>query len=148
MSNIPRFGAYAAAFEKAYESDDWTLIAPFFAEAAVYDTGDELLMGGVVEGRDAIQAYFKRIVDSLDRRFGSRELVPVGGPVEEGDTVRVRGKAVYRSEGLPDFVLDLEETATFSGDVIVRLEDRFDAAVLKAARAYLAEHGAALGIAV
>ena len=33
-----------------------------------------------------------------------------------------------------------------AGDVIVRLEDRFDAATLSAARSYLEEHGATLGI--
>ena len=42
MSNIARFAAYAAAFEKSFETDDWSTVAPFFSENAVYITGDEL----------------------------------------------------------------------------------------------------------
>ena len=35
--SIPRFGAYAAAFEKAFENDDWSVVEPFFHEDAVYE---------------------------------------------------------------------------------------------------------------
>ena len=73
MSNITRFAAYAAAFEKSFESDDWTGVRPFFAEEAVYETGLEIL-GGPYEGREAILAYFKAVLDGFDRRFESREI--------------------------------------------------------------------------
>ena len=66
MSNIPRFAAYAAAFEKSYESDDWASVRPFFAEDAVYDSGSEAFMGGHFEGRDAIISYFKAVLDGAD----------------------------------------------------------------------------------
>ena len=146
MSKLSRFGAYAAAFEQAYASDDWTGIAPFFAANAVYDTGDDVFLGAVSEGRDAILAYMKESVDSLDRRFESRALELLEDPVEEGDTVRLRGKAIYRSAGLPELVLELEEIATYEGDFIVRLEDRFDEATKDAVRRYFETHGQALGI--
>jgi hypothetical protein len=35
VSSIPRFAAYAVAFEKAYASDDWSLVEDFFTEDAV-----------------------------------------------------------------------------------------------------------------
>jgi hypothetical protein len=50
MSNIPRFAAYAAAFEKSYENRDWSLLEPFFTEDAVYDAGAAPVVGGLHEG--------------------------------------------------------------------------------------------------
>ena len=80
MSNLLRFTAYAAAFEKSYESDDWSGVRPFFTEGAVYLTGIE---GGRVEGRDSILDYFREDLAGFDRRFDTRELVFLAGPVEE-----------------------------------------------------------------
>ena len=51
MSNIARFAAYAAAFEKSFESDDWTGVEPFFAEDAVKLDGAER-----IDGAEAIRA--------------------------------------------------------------------------------------------
>jgi len=148
MSNIPRFAAYAAAFEKSYENDDWTLAEPYFAEEAVYESGDELVMGGHFAGRPAILAYFKAILDGFGRRFESRELTLLEGPVDEGPTVRIRGSATYRAAGFPDLVLVLDEIVTFEGDRIIRLEDRYDDTMKAEIVAYLAAHGDALGIAL
>jgi ketosteroid isomerase-like protein len=72
VSKIARFAAYAAAFEKAFESDDWSLVEPFFSEDAVYDVDLDPPMGGRFEGRPAILAYFKQVLDRFDRRFESR----------------------------------------------------------------------------
>ena len=51
MSNIPRFAAYAAAFEKAYESDDWEEVGSFFSDDAVYEVGIDLSLGTRFAGR-------------------------------------------------------------------------------------------------
>ncbi len=148
MSNIARFGAYAAAFEKSFESDDWSLVEPFFAEDAVYDAGLEIFLGGRAEGRDAILAFFKAFLDGFDRRFESRELALLEGPVEDGESVRLRGSATYRAAGVPDFVLVLEETLRFERDRIVLLQDRYDEQMKAELEVYLAEHGDALGFAL
>ncbi len=146
MSNIPRFAAYAAAFEKGFENDDWAAVEPFFTDDAVYDVGLEPPMGGRFEGREAILAYFKRILDAFDRRFASRELKLLEGPSEREDTVWLRGAATYKAPGVPDFVLELEESATFEGDRIRLLEDRYEPAMVEKIGAYVAAHGEALGI--
>ncbi len=148
MSNIARFAAYAAAFENAYESDDWSVVEPFFAENAVYDAGSARFLGGHFEGRDAILAYFKDALDGFDRRFDSREITPIEGPVEEGDQVRVRGSATYRAEGVPELVLVLDEIVTFDGDLIVRIEDRYEDELLETFEAYLDAHRDTLGFAI
>ncbi|MBW2287025.1 MAG: nuclear transport factor 2 family protein [Deltaproteobacteria bacterium] len=148
MSKLARFGAYAAAFEKSYQSDDWSWVEPFFTENAVYDAGVDLFMGGHFEGRAAILAYFKAVLDGFDRRFESREIALLDGPFEEEQTVRFRGSASYRAEGVPDLVLVLEEIITFEGDRIIHLEDRYDDDMIGALRAYLEEHGEALELAI
>jgi hypothetical protein len=146
MSSIPRFVAYAAAFEKAYASDDWTLLAPFFTEDAVYDSGPSQMFGGVVEGRAAILDYFQRIVNAFDRRFATRGVELLEGPRVDGDAVWLRGRGRYTSPVVPDLAFELEEIATFAGDRICRLEDRYDAETAAAIERYFAEHGARLGL--
>ena len=146
MSRIARFAAYAAAFEKAFENDDWSLLEPFFTEDAVYDVAMDPPIGGRQQGREEIFAYFKSVVDRFDRRFQSRELALLAGPKETGDSVWIRGSATYRAAGVPAFVLELEETATFQGDRIRRLEDRYTSAMKQSIADYLAAHGEKLGI--
>ena len=148
MSKIPRFAAYAATFEKSVASDDWSLLEPFFTEAAVYDTVADPPLGGRIEGRAAVLAWFKDILDRFDRRFESREVALLEGPKEIGDAVWIRGSATYRAKGVPNLVLELEETAHFDGDRIRLLEDRYEPAMQRAVADYLAAYGGKLGIRV
>ena len=146
MSKIARFAAYAAAFEKSFASDDWSLVEPFFGEDAVYDVALDPPMGGRFEGRAAILAYFKQVLDRFDRRFQSREIALLEGPKEEGGSVWIRGSATYRATGVPAFVLELEEIVTFEGDRICLLEDRYQPAMRQSISAHLKAHGEKLGI--
>jgi len=144
--SIPRFAAYAAAFEQAYASDDWAVVAPFFHDDAVYEVHVGPPFGGRFEGREAILAYFKRILDGFDRHFDERQVSLVEGPTEQDGRVWLRGRAAYRRAGVPDLSFDLEEIAWFDGERIRRLEDRYDPATEQAVQGWLARHGAALGI--
>lgn len=143
--SIARFAEYAAAFEKAFESDDWSVVEPYFTEDAVYETIGVDPFAGVVEGRDAVLRSFKGALDALDRRFDSRTLVLLEGPTEQEGTVWIRWRATYTLDGAPDMQLEGEETAEFSGDRIRRLEDRFEEATATQAAAYLETHAARLG---
>jgi hypothetical protein len=147
MSAIPRFAAYAAAFEKAYASDDWSQVETFFHEDAVYEVGLAPPMGGRFEGRDAILAYFKTVLDGFDRRFATRSVHLLEGPREEDGAVWIRGRAVYTAAGLPDLDFTLEEITRFDGDRIRRLEDRYAAEERERIERYAAEHGPKLGLA-
>jgi len=147
MSSLARFGAYAAAFEKAYATNDWSVLEPFFTEDAVYEVGLGPPLGGRFEGRAAILRYFERVVDGFDRRFASRAVALLEPPRENGASVWIRGSATYRGPGVPDFVLELEESAEFEGDRIRRLEDRYEPAMARALDRYLAAHGPKLGLA-
>lgn len=149
MSTIARFAQYAAAFEEAYESDDWTAVAPYFAEDAVYEIADvPAPLAGLFEGRAAVLAYFKSVLDGFDRRFVSREIALVKGPREAGRSVWIRGKVTYVAAGAPTLVFELEETTTFDEhDRISRLEDRYDDETIRALTDYLSTYGAKLGLA-
>ena len=146
MSRAADFAAYAGAFEKAFVSDDWSLVEPFFTEDATYEVGLDPPMGGRFDGRAAILAYFKDVLDRFDRRFDSREIALLEGPKEDGESVWIRGGATYRAKGVPDFVLELEETVHFEGDRIRRLEDRYEPAMKQRISSYLKEYGEKLGI--
>lgn len=153
MTAIPAFAAYAAAFEKAYESDDWSVVEPCFAPDAVYEVGLEPPFGGRFEGRDAILAYFRRVLDGFDRRMGSRRVELLEGPREEGDSVWIRGRAAYsEAPGLPALDFELEEIVWLTGEDaeggrrIRRLEDRYDAATREQLDAYVRSHATQLGL--
>jgi len=125
MDLVKRFGEYAAAFERVYQSDDWSQLEPFFTEDAVYEVQGGPPFGGSAEGREALIAHLRRSVDAFDRRFPSRRLQLLEGPTLHGDRVWMRWRVSYSGPGIPELVLDGEESATFEDDRIRRLEDRF-----------------------
>lgn len=145
-SAIPHFARYAAAFERSYASDDWSHVEPFFTEDAVYDALLPEPLGGHFAGRDAILAYFRRVLDGFDRRFATREVGLVAGPRDLDGAVWLRGRARYTAPGVPDLEFELEETAWFARERIHRLEDRYDAPTLRALEEYVRAYGKTLGI--
>jgi hypothetical protein len=146
LSNIPRFAAYAAAFEKAYEDDEWSALEEFFSEDAVYEIGMPILGAERCEGRDAILGWFKDVLDRFDRNFESRELEAIEGPREEGNEVWLRGAAIYRAPGVPEFRLVLKETLRFEGDRIVHLEDQYTDEMKEETDRFIREYGSKIGV--
>ncbi len=146
MSNIGTFAAYAAAFEKAYQSNDWSEVERSFADGAVYEVELDPPMGGRFEGRAAILDYFRFVLDAFDRRFESREVALLDGPTEQGDSVWLRGCATYRAPGVPEFVLELEMTLRFEAERICQMVDHYEPEMKRQIQAYLGAHGSKLGI--
>ena len=138
MSILNRYQAYAAAFEKSFEDDDWSHIAPCFTEDAVFEGEPE-----DAEGREAVLEKLKASVNAFDRKMDSRELVFEPSTIE-GDTIRTRWSARYTKSGAPDLVISGVEFATFKGDRIARLRDEFDPEAQKAMGEWMAAHGATL----
>ena len=145
MSKVERFQQYADAFEVAFEKDDWSAVEPFFTENAVYEIIADEPLGGLHEGRRAVLDYFKQALDGFDRRFDSRELEPTEGPIEKDGAVWMRWRVTYRVGDAPPLSMEGEETATFEGDRISRLEDRFQPNAGKEAALWMGEHGSKLG---
>jgi len=144
MDTTQRFLAYAAAFEVAYATDDWSHLDPFFTEDAVYETLADPPFGNRSEGIEGVKAAFKQVVTGFDRRFDSRAVEIVEGPIDRNGTVWFRWVATYTLAGAPALRMQGEETAVFAGDRIRRLEDRISAADGQQVLAYLAEYGSKL----
>ena len=144
MSLVQRFMAYADAFEAAYASDDWSKLDPYFTADAVYETIADAPFGNRAEGRERVKAYFKEMVDNLDRRFASRRVDFIEGPTERSGKIWFRWAATYTLADAPPLRLEGEETAEFEGDRIRRLEDRMATAATQQTMQYMVEHGAKL----
>lgn len=146
MSLIQQFARYAAAFERAYETDQWSEVEALLAPNAVYEIGLPILGAERCSGRDEVIDWFKRTLDDFDRRFESRELALIEGPKERNGEVWVSGTATYQATGFPSFVLELEETIRFEDGLLVRLEDRYSPAMKADTEAYFERYGEALGL--
>src|SRR5262245_14090612 len=142
MGMIDRYLVYAAAFEEAYASDNWSKLEPFFTEDAVYEFIAPAPIGGKYEGRVAVLAQFKNSVNSLDRCFDSRAVEVLEGPNEKDGTVWVRWAGIYTLAGAPNCRIEGEERAVFAGDCIRRLVDSLTDAEAGRLGAYFAQHGA------
>ena len=137
MSIQDRYQAYADAFEESYVTDDWSGVAQYFTEDAVYEGDPD------ASGRDAVLAKLKGGVDGFDRKMDKRS-PDFQTPTVEGNTLVMKWTVSYEKAGAPDLVLSGVETAVFEGDRIARLRDDFDPEALKAMGEWMAKHGAKL----
>jgi ketosteroid isomerase-like protein len=144
MGMIDRYMAYAAAFEEAYASDDWSKVEPYFTEDAAYAFVAPAPFGGEYKGRAAVLTQFQNSVNSLDRRFDTRKVEVLEGPTEKDGNVWIRWAATYTLTDSPDCRMEGEERAVFTGDRISRLEDSMSDAEAGRVGAYFAQHGAKL----
>ncbi|MFK7895515.1 MAG: nuclear transport factor 2 family protein [Myxococcota bacterium] len=142
MEPARRFLEYAAAFEKAYEDDDWSQLEPYFTEDAVYSVTGEPPLGGEWVGRDAVLRQFNDVVNELDRRFENRLTEIVGAPKIGEGTIEFEWRGTYSTAGEADLVFGGTEHATFSGDRIARLVDTMEEGADQRIQAWLAENPA------
>jgi hypothetical protein len=141
MDALTRFQEYAVAFEEVFRSDDWSALEPYFTENAVYEVLGGAPFAGLHEGRDAVFAHLKSSLDGFDRRFASRKLELLEGPVLRDGSVWFRWRASYGSPGLPELVIDGEETLSFEGERIQRLEDAFSPEMSSITESWFAAYG-------
>jgi ketosteroid isomerase-like protein len=143
MSLIDRFQAYADAFEVYYQNGDPKVLEPFFTEDAVYETIADPPLAGVLEGREQVFEGLARSLASFDKRFETRALEVIEGPEERDGAVWIRWRVTYTAPGAPPFAMEGEETASFEGERIRRLEDRMPEAG-KRSLEWMGAHGAKL----
>jgi predicted Rdx family selenoprotein len=131
---------YAAAFEETYRDDDWSRLAPYFAEDATYE-----VVGGPlackIEGRDAVFRGLKKSIDGLDRRCDARRIALTKGPETQGDRVEIDWTVTYDRAGAPSITFPGRTIATVSGDRITALVDEYDDEAMAPVGTWLAKHG-------
>jgi hypothetical protein len=138
---IARFQQYADAFEEVFESDDWSLLEPYFTENAVYEIHAAPPFGARNEGREKVFAALKASLDGNDRRFDSRDLEITEGPELRDGAVWFRWRVRYGRAGTPGMVMEGIETARFEGDRIALLEDTFTEESQAGVLEFLGAHG-------
>ena len=137
MSILDRYQAYADAFERSYEDDDWSHVESYFTEDSVYEGDPD------ARGRDAVLAKLKNGVDNFDRRMDSRT-PDFETPTVEGNTLTMKWSVTYTKASAPNLTISGVETAVFEGDRIALLRDTFDPEAQKAMGEWMAQHGALL----
>jgi hypothetical protein len=139
MGIIERFKEYTTALEEAYHDDDWSRLAPYFAENAAYRS----YYGGDIEvtGRDSVLKQFRADAESFDRKFDSRRVEYFDGPREARGGVFTMWRVTYSKAGVPDLVLTGNEIATYIGDEITLLEGHYLPEIFEAFNSWLTEHG-------
>jgi len=145
MDPVERFQEYADAFEVVFDTDDWSTLEPFFTEDAVYEIHADPPFGARTEGRDAVFEALKESLDANDRRYDSREMEYLEGPLLRDGAVWMAWRITYTAGDAPELVFEGEETAHFEGDRIVLLEDHFSEQTQKDALAWLGENATELG---
>ena len=123
MNEILVFAKYAAAFEGAYITDDWSKVREFFAEDAVYDVEAGPPFGGSWKGRDAIVDHLIASVNEFDRTYDERLLEALDGPELRDGAVYIRWAVTYKKKDAPDLRVEGEERAWIEGGRITRLKD-------------------------
>ena len=138
---------YAGAFEKTYADDDWSRLAPYFAEDAKYE-----VCGGPfacqISGREAIFAGLKKSIDGLDRRCSDRQIEVTEGPdvqaTEVGHELSLGWNVAYHYGDAPRMVLPGRSVFNIVDGVIVAMRDEYDDKELESVHAWMLEHGQGL----
>jgi len=122
-----RFMRYALKFERAFKTDDWSKVkACFHPDARYVVEGSDTEWDGETRGPDEIVAFFKRMLDKLDRRFDKRIPGLRGFPRVVDGSLRVPWKARYVL-GSKEATVNGESRCRFSGGKIIELSDTMNA---------------------
>jgi hypothetical protein len=142
MELVERFQKYAGEFEKTYVDDDWSRIAPYFAEDAVYVVRDMPIFLTDAKGRDAVLAALKGSINGFDRRCASRT-IEFTAPLSVTDqTVTIHWRGTYTQSGAPNLEFaGIEEAHYNEAGEIVRLADIYEAEAIQIVSRWMEEHG-------
>jgi ketosteroid isomerase-like protein len=127
-----RFVRYALAFERAFKDDDWTRVkACFHPDARYVVEGSQTEWDGETRGPEAIAAFFKRMLDELDRKFDKRIPRLRGWPRFHAGELHVPWKARYVAAA-GEMVLNGDSRCRWQDGKIIELRDRMDPTEVRA----------------
>ncbi len=129
--------AYLEAFEVAYDSDDWSVLDPYFSADATYSVEGAPPFTGTWKTRAAIQTQFRKICNEFDRRFDERIVSETGRPRLRGDEILFGWQATYKLKGAPDFLLMGDSSARIADGRITELKDIISPENCNGGEAYL-----------
>lgn len=138
---------YAAAFEQTYIDDDWTRVAPFFAEDASYEVRGGPLACKII-GREGILHGLKKSIDGLDRRCDDRIIKVTGGPqatsTDDGYELSIDWHVSYQYGDAPQAGFAGHSVVNIADGVIVALRDEYAPEEMERFGAWMLEYGEGL----
>lgn len=137
--NLSRFVRYVIDFERAYVTDDWDDIQPYFAPDAVYEVTN-VPFAARLEGAEEVVRGIRICLDGFDRRL-ERKLWIVEGPHEIDDRVTFQWRGAYSRPGEPPMRLAARQTARYRDSLIVELRDDYDPGVHETVEEWFAQYG-------
>ncbi|MCE8000442.1 MAG: SnoaL-like domain-containing protein [Rhodobiaceae bacterium] len=131
----------AQAFEIAFLSDDFSVLAPFYSDDAVHELADGGPFGAPVKnGRDNVLEGLRLSVNSVDRRFDIRIPEIIEGPEIRDEGIWMRFRLSFSRAGLPDLSVEGEHLQVFKAGKCVKLAERLAPGHGQRAADYLAQH--------
>lgn len=143
-TDLERFLGYARAFELAYWSDDWSLIAPHWRADGVHRVHGAAPLAADDRGAAAAVAGLRASVHGMDRRFDVRIPEIVAGPCTRDGGVWMRFALTLRRAGLPPLRFEGDHLVRYAEGRIALVEERVEPGAGERVAAYLAQHDARL----
>ena len=133
---------WISAFDRAFETDDWTNAREYLTEDVVY------IVAGVpfaceLRGRDAVINGFQKSLATFDRKFDTRHWEPVDLKVWSDTAVTCLAKGRYTLGDKPPITFSAKSCWFFRDGRISAMTDIYDVSEVNALETlqWLAAHG-------
>ncbi|MEO1243460.1 MAG: nuclear transport factor 2 family protein [Pseudomonadota bacterium] len=140
---IETWTKWIAAFDQAFETDDWTEAQSLLTDDVVY------IVAGTpfacdLRGLEQVIEGFRKSLANFDRKFDSRSWEAVDVKVWADHAVTGLAKGNYTLTGKPEITFAARSAWFFRGDRICLMTDIYDVMEVNAMRTlqWLAAHGA------
>ncbi len=142
---LSTFVQCAQAFEIAFLSDDFSVLAPFYADDAVHELVDGGPFGaplktGIQDVCDGLQLS----VNTVDRRFDVRIPEIIEGPEVRDEGIWMKFRLSFHRAGLPELSVEGEHLQVFKDGKFVKLAERLAPGHGQRAADYLEKYDARL----
>jgi ketosteroid isomerase-like protein len=142
MDIVDTFESFAAAFEAAFQDDDWSRLRPYLAEDATY-----LNVGGpdpISKGPEAIVEYLQSDTSNTDRRFDTRTLEEITAPQVTGNRLNRKWRCTYTFKDTPALVVEGEARYVIDGGLIRSIEQEPTVSSVKEIERWMGKYGGRL----
>ncbi|MEO1407536.1 MAG: nuclear transport factor 2 family protein [Pseudomonadota bacterium] len=139
---IETWKQWIEAFDRAFETRDWTAARNFLTEDVVY------VVAGApfaceLRGRDQVIEGFQKSLTNFDQKFTTRHWEPVDLHVWADQAVTCLAKGAYTLNGKPPITFAAKGSWFFRDDKICLMTDIYDLSEINSIKTleWLATHG-------
>ena len=134
--------SWIAAFDRAYETDDWTEAQNYLTDDVVYSVAG-VPFACELRGRENVLAGFRKSLTNFDRKFDRRDWEAVDLKVWSDHAVTAFAKGNYTLGAKPPITFAAKSAWFFRDGKISLMTDIYDVTEVNAAQTldWLAMHG-------